>query len=77
MNLYRLLNRKDIFELKYEIKLLHDQNEKGKLDAWEKDEVKLLALAVEFLVEKNNLLEIISKHDLVDLILEHNSILHQ
>ena len=77
MNLYRLLNGKDIFELKYEIKLLHDQNEKRKLDAWEKDEVKLLALAVEFLVEKNNLLEIISKHDLVDLILEHNSILHQ
>ena len=61
MNLYRLLNRKDIFELKYEIKLLHDQNEKRKLDAWEKDEVKLLTLAVEFLVENNNLKNHINK----------------
>ena len=44
----------EIYELKNEIKLLYDENEKVKPDAGEKKDIKMFNLRVEFLEIVNN-----------------------
>ena len=53
---------------KNEMKLLHDENEKIKPHADEKDKINLLKLKVEFLAKQKNYLknEINRKQDLLD-----------